>query len=105
MPSDDPRPVARAIFSRRETILLAAAAMTITATLTVLLSRLTLDEVSSPRFQREYVFVRNAPYDRMDGRSFCGATSGRPIHGATRSIACRSPKPRSPRSRAAGPES
>jgi hypothetical protein len=69
MSSDDPRPVARAIFSRRETILLAAAAMT-TATLRVLLSRLTLDEVSSPRFQREYVFVRNAPYDRMDRALF-----------------------------------
>jgi hypothetical protein len=45
MPSDDRRPVAGAVFSKREAILLAAAAMTFTATLTVLLSRLvTLDD-------------------------------------------------------------
>ena len=29
--------------------------------------------VSSPRFQREYVFVRNAPYDRMDRAAFLRA--------------------------------
>lgn len=29
-----------------------------------------LDMLSSPRFQREYVFVRNAPYDRMDRAAF-----------------------------------
>ena len=40
MPSDDRRPVAGAVFSKREAILLAAAAMTVAATLTVLLSRL-----------------------------------------------------------------
>ena len=44
MPSDDRRPVAGAVFSKREAILLAATAMTVTATLTVLLSRLTLDD-------------------------------------------------------------
>ena len=45
MPSDDRRPVAGALFSKREAILLAAAAMTVAATLTVLLSRLlTLDD-------------------------------------------------------------
>ena len=44
MPSDDRRPVAGAVFSKREAILLAAAAMTVAATLTVLLSRLTLDD-------------------------------------------------------------
>src|SRR3954470_3616610 len=44
MPSDDRRPVAGAIFLTRETVLLAAAAITITATLTVLLSRVTLDD-------------------------------------------------------------
>src|SRR5512147_1338293 len=44
MPSDDRRPVAGAVFSKREGILLAAAAMTVVATLTVLLSRLTLDD-------------------------------------------------------------
>ena len=44
MPSDDRRPVAGAVFSKREAILLAAAAMTLAATLTVLLSRLTLDD-------------------------------------------------------------
>ncbi len=44
MPSDDRRPVAGAVFSKREAILLAAAAMTVVATLTVLLSRLTLDD-------------------------------------------------------------
>ena len=38
MPSDDQRPVAGAVFSKREAILLAAAAMTVVATLTVLLS-------------------------------------------------------------------
>ena len=38
MPSDDRRPVAGAVFSKREAILLAAAAMTVVATLTVLLS-------------------------------------------------------------------
>jgi hypothetical protein len=44
MPSDDRRPVAGAVFSKREAILLALAAMTVAATLTVLLSRLTLDD-------------------------------------------------------------
>src|SRR3954462_5579180 len=44
MPSDDQRPVADATFSRHETVLLAGAAITITATLTVLLSRVTLDD-------------------------------------------------------------
>jgi hypothetical protein len=29
-----------------------------------------LEMVTSPRFQREYVFVRNAPYDRMDRAAF-----------------------------------
>jgi hypothetical protein len=124
MPSDDRRPVGT-VFSKREAILLAAAALTVVAALTVLLSRLlTLDDayitfryarhlaqgyglgawnrtgehvesglallrgagpdeiigtrrrkmilemVSSPRFQREYLFVRNAPYDRMDRAAF-----------------------------------
>ncbi len=37
-----------------------------------------LEMVTSPRFQREYVFVRNAPYDRLDRavflrRDFCEA--------------------------------
>ncbi len=31
---------------------------------------------------------------------FCGVTSGKPIHGAPRSTACRAARPRSPRSRA-----
>ena len=44
MPFDDQHPVAGAVFSKREAILLAAAAMTVAATLTVLLSRLTLDD-------------------------------------------------------------
>ncbi len=45
MPSHDQGPVAAAVFSKREAILLAAAAMTVAATLTVLLSRLiTLDD-------------------------------------------------------------
>src|SRR4029453_5831418 len=44
MPSDDRRPVASAVFSKREATLLAAAAITVAATLTVLLSRLTLDD-------------------------------------------------------------
>jgi hypothetical protein len=32
--------------------------------------KMILEMVSSPRFQREYVFVRNAPYDRMDRAIF-----------------------------------
>ena len=45
MPSDDRRPVADAAFSEREAILLASAALTVVATVTVLLStRLTLDD-------------------------------------------------------------
>ena len=45
MPSDDRQLVAGAVFSKREAMLLAAAAMTIVATLTVFLSRLlTLDD-------------------------------------------------------------
>src|SRR5580765_7577424 len=45
MPSDDRRPVAGAVFSRLEAILLASAAMTVVAAVTVLLStRLTLDD-------------------------------------------------------------
>jgi hypothetical protein len=44
MPADDRRPVADAGFSTRETILLAAAAMAVVAVLSVLLSRLTLDD-------------------------------------------------------------
>ena len=45
MPSDDPRPVADDVFSKREAILLAVAAMTVAATLMVLLSRVvTLDD-------------------------------------------------------------
>lgn len=44
MPSDDRRPVVGAVFSKRETILLAASAMTVAATLTVLLWRVTLDD-------------------------------------------------------------
>ena len=32
--------------------------------------KMILETVSSPRFQREYVFVRNAPYDRMDRALF-----------------------------------
>ena len=32
--------------------------------------KMILEMVSSPRFQREYVFVRNAPYDRMDRATF-----------------------------------
>ena len=39
MPSDDRRPVAADVFSKREAILLALAAMTVVASLTVLLSR------------------------------------------------------------------
>jgi hypothetical protein len=40
--------------------------------------KMILEMVSSPRFQREYVFLRNAPYDRMDRavflrRDFCDA--------------------------------
>ena len=40
--------------------------------------KMILEMVSSPRFQREYAFVRNAPYDRMDRalflrRDFCEA--------------------------------
>src|SRR6185436_7553345 len=44
MPSDDRRPGAADVFSKREAILLALAAMTVAATLTGLLSRLTLDD-------------------------------------------------------------
>ena len=44
MLSDDARPVAGALFSTREAILLGAAAMTVAATLTVLLWRVTLDD-------------------------------------------------------------
>jgi hypothetical protein len=44
MPSDDLRPVPAADFSKREAILLAAAAGAVVATLSVLLSRLTLDD-------------------------------------------------------------
>jgi hypothetical protein len=43
MPSDDRHQVA-SVFSKRETILLAAAAMTVVVTLTILLLRLTLDD-------------------------------------------------------------
>jgi hypothetical protein len=32
--------------------------------------KMILEMVSSPRFQRDYVFVRNAPYDRMDRAAF-----------------------------------
>ena len=32
--------------------------------------KMILEMVSAPRFQREYVFVRNAPYDRMDRAAF-----------------------------------
>jgi hypothetical protein len=32
--------------------------------------KMILETVSSPRFQREYLFVRNAPYDRMDRALF-----------------------------------
>jgi hypothetical protein len=32
--------------------------------------KMILEMVSSPRFQRDYVFVRNAPYDRMDRALF-----------------------------------
>jgi hypothetical protein len=32
--------------------------------------KMVLEMVSSPQFQREYVFVRNAPYDRMDRAAF-----------------------------------
>jgi len=32
--------------------------------------KMILEMVSSPRFQREYLFVRNAPYDRMDRAVF-----------------------------------
>jgi hypothetical protein len=32
--------------------------------------KMILEMVSSPRFQREYMFVRNAPYDRMDRAAF-----------------------------------
>jgi arabinofuranosyltransferase len=44
MPSDDQRSVAADVFSKREANLLALAAMTVAVTLTVLLSRLTLDD-------------------------------------------------------------
>src|SRR6476659_3933890 len=44
MPSDDRGPLPGAGFSKREAILLAAAAMTVAATLTVLLWRVTLDD-------------------------------------------------------------
>src|SRR5678815_2522098 len=44
MSSDDRRPVAGDVFSKREAILLAAAALTVIAILTVLLWRLTLDD-------------------------------------------------------------
>jgi len=44
MPSDDLRPVSADVFSKREAILLAAAAGAVVATLTVLLSRMTLDD-------------------------------------------------------------
>jgi hypothetical protein len=32
--------------------------------------KMSFEMLSSPRFQREYVFVRNAPYDRMDRALF-----------------------------------
>jgi hypothetical protein len=32
--------------------------------------KMILEMVTSPRFQREYVFVRNAPYDRLDRAVF-----------------------------------
>jgi hypothetical protein len=32
--------------------------------------KMILEMLSSPRFHREYVFVRNAPYDRMDRAAF-----------------------------------
>jgi len=35
--------------------------------------KMVLEMVSSPRFQSEYVFVRNAPYDRMDRAAFLRA--------------------------------
>ena len=44
MPSDDRRAVADAVFSKREAILLGATAITVAATLTILLSRATLDD-------------------------------------------------------------
>ena len=44
MPSDAQGPVASAVFSKREAILLAAATMAVVATLAVLFSRLTLDD-------------------------------------------------------------
>src|SRR5215471_17974579 len=44
MPSDDRSQVAVAVFSKREAILIAAAAMAVAATLLVLLSRLTIDD-------------------------------------------------------------
>ena len=44
MPSDDRRPAAGAAFSKREGLVLAAAALTVVAALTVILSRLTLDD-------------------------------------------------------------
>ena len=44
MPSDDRRPVSGAVFSKREATLLAATAMAVVAALTVLLSRVTLDD-------------------------------------------------------------
>ena len=45
MPSDNGRPVASAVFSKREAILLASVAMTVVATATALLStQLTLDD-------------------------------------------------------------
>jgi len=35
--------------------------------------KMVLEMVSSPRFQREYVFVRNGPYDRLDRAAFMRA--------------------------------
>ena len=32
--------------------------------------KMILEMVTSPRFQREYVFVRNAPYNRLDRAVF-----------------------------------
>ena len=62
--------------------------------------KMILEMVSSPRFQREYSSSATRRTIVWTGPSFCAATSGRPIHGATRSTACRSPRPRSRRSRA-----
>ncbi|HEY7055402.1 MAG TPA: hypothetical protein VH458_02700 [Vicinamibacterales bacterium] len=46
--------------------------------------KMILETVSSPRFQREYVFVRNAPYDRMDRALFLRRDfwEAHPRHGA-----------------------